>query len=111
MIAQHNSKSTSEEIITTVDPLGASLRAKAVAFLLCHRSKWEATWAPDETTNVMMEGGKPAKTIDEFEQSLNRPKRWICGLCISAVAMIQHKSGQRCEMEEESSHEAWRRSW
>ena len=87
---QNSPQTKFEELTDRVETLSTTLRAKAVNFLTANFNKWEETWIPDREATVVTEGGPPAQDLDTFIRDvLPRPKRWVCGLCLAGVSLMQ----------------------
>ena len=90
-ISQHNTgwKKSPNEIQTQIPTLAKSLQAKTVHHLLHKNLEWKKFWVKDEQATELTEGGTIPSSLKEFEKALAREGRWICGLCLEAVAEIQ----------------------
>ena len=86
----NNKGSTFEQIIDKLEIIATSLRVRTVTFLKANVDKWSPQWKPDQKATHQTENGKPATNLQEFLASLDRPKRWICGLSLAACAMQQN---------------------
>ena len=86
----NNKGSTFEQIIDKLEIIATSLRVRTVTFLKANVDKWSPQWKPDQKATHQTENGKPATNLQEFLTTLDRPKRWICGLTLAACAMQQN---------------------
>ena len=91
MIALHNSPHKDLDAITEkVDVLATTLRAKTINYLVQHRTRWQDSWTPDAAANTTTEAGEPADNLETFINTvLRREKRWVCGLCLAGVSLLQ----------------------
>ena len=91
MIALHNSPHKDLDAITEkVEVLATTLRAKTVSYLVQHRTRWQDSWVPDPAANSTTEAGEPAANLESFISTvLKREKRWVCGLCLAGVSLLQ----------------------
>lgn len=92
MVAAHNAKDFSklDDIISQVETLSTTLRAKTINFLTVNFQKWQKDWIPDPLASNTTEGGPPAKDIQTFlKEVLPRPNRWVCGLGLAGVSLMQ----------------------
>ena len=92
MIAALNSKKDSAEIAEQVETLALTLKTKVLSFLRTNRSKWESEWVADPNTNTTMEDGEVPTNASEFLAAVARKNRWMCGMCLSSIAMLQKVS-------------------
>lgn len=88
-IASINSKKSNDELQEQVETLATTLKAKTVRYIISLKAKWEAAWTPDERATEEMEDGPIPRTSTEFVAALRRPRRWVCGLTLSAMALVQ----------------------
>ena len=108
----NNKGSTIEQIVDKLEIIATSLRVRTVSFLKSNVSKWSPQWKPDEKATYQTENGKPATNLQEFLASLDRPKRWICGLTLAACAMQQKCCFVIWTIDEESPNQiavGWKR--
>ncbi len=94
MIAIANAKDPTtakmDEIISKVETLSTTLRAKTVNFLTVNCRRWQADWIPDPQATSVTEGGVPAGDLQTFiSEVLPRERRWVCGLCLAGVSLMQ----------------------
>jgi len=91
MISLHNqSNSNIDQLIEKVETLSTTLRAKTINFLTVNCQKWQQDWIPDPAATSATEGGQPASDLKTFIQEvLPRPARWVCGLCLAGVSLMQ----------------------
>ena len=80
-------KTTSEKAIDNIETLATSLRIKVVNFLKTNCSRWKESWCPDDKATVITEDGEPAADYETFLKVLDRPRRWLCGLGLTAAAL------------------------
>ncbi len=92
MIAALNSKKDTPEIAAQVETLALTLKTKVLSYLRSNRSRWESEWVADPNANKTMEDGEVPTNATEFLSAVARKNRWMCGLCLSAIAMLQNVS-------------------
>ena len=112
-ITRANSKGQidSAAIRVKTEVIGRSVRVQIVNHLLHSDITWSEAWAPDPNANVVTEDGKVTKTVEEFKEALTRPKRWVCGLTMQAVAMIKNVTITIFQWEEKGDGEGkWERT-
>lgn len=88
-IAALNSTKTMDELAENVERLALALKSQTLGYIRSCRAKWERAWCPDPSTNEVMEDGPIPPTSQTFIQALERKNRWVCGFCLSSIAMIQ----------------------
>ncbi len=80
-------KTPSEKAIDNIETLATTLRVKVVNFLKVNCSRWKDQWCPDEKATAITEDGEPARDYQTFLSVLDRPRRWMCGLGLTAAAL------------------------
>lgn len=90
MISTCNKPSAESKVIENIETLATSLRIKIINFLKINCTRWRESWCPDEAWTTTTEAGPPAKDMESFLEVLDRPKRWLCGLGLTATA-LHHK--------------------
>ena len=79
-------------IADKLDTITKSLHSKTVTWLLHTDTSWISSWAVDSAATIRSEGGSVPDSVEAFKECLRRPKRFIDGLCLQAVAMMQKVS-------------------
>ena len=79
-------------IADKLDTINKSLHSKTVTWLLHTDTSWISSWAVDSAATIRSEGGSVPDSVEAFKECLRRPKRFIDGLCLQAVAMMQKVS-------------------
>ena len=79
-------------IADKLDTITKSLHSKTVTWLLHADTSWISSWAVDSAATIRSEGGSVPDSVEAFKECLRRPKRFIDGLCLQAVAMMQKVS-------------------
>ena len=79
-------------IADKLDTITKSLHSKTVTWLLHTDTSWTSSWAVDPAATNRIESGSVPDSVESFEECLRRPKRFIDGLCLQAVAMMQKVS-------------------
>ena len=92
MVAALNMKKDTPELAAQVETLALTLKTKVLSYLRTNKSKWEKEWVQDPKTNTTMEDGDVPTNASEFLTAVARKNRWMCGLCLSAIAMLQNVS-------------------
>ena len=107
-------KTTSEKAVDTIETLSTTLRIKTVNFLKVNCSRWKDAWCPDDKATALTEDGEPARDYETFLSVLDRPRRWMCGLGLTAAALqmkcniiIWQFDGKACDTHDQSK---WRRA-
>ena len=80
-------KTSSEKAVDTIETLATTLRIKVVNFLKTNCTRWKDSWCPDDKATVLTEDGEPARDYETFLTVLDRPRRWLCGLGLTAAAL------------------------
>ena len=80
-------KTPSEKAIDTIETLATTLRIKVVNFLKTNCTRWKDSWCPDDKATALTEDGEPARDYETFLTVLDRPRRWLCGLGLTAAAL------------------------
>ena len=79
-------------IADKLDTISKSLHSKTVTWLLHTDTSWVNSWAVDPSATIRSEGGPVPESVEAFKECLRRPKRFIDGLCLQAVALMQKVS-------------------
>ena len=80
-------KTSPEQATDNVETLSTTLRVKTMNFLKVNCNRWKESWCVDDAATATTEDGPPAQCYEDFLKVLDRPKRWLCGLGITAVAL------------------------
>ena len=80
-------KTPSDKAIDNIETLATTLRIKVVNFLKTNCTRWKDSWCPDDKATVITEDGEPAADYQTFLTVLDRPRRWLCGLGLTAAAL------------------------
>ena len=87
-IAVANNPKSSDQAVDSIETLATTLRVKVTNFLKVNCNRWKDSWYPDEAANTVTEDGVPAQDF----KVLDRSKRWLCGLGLTATALQQRCS-------------------
>ena len=80
-------KTPSEKAVDSIETLSTTLRIQVVNFLKVNCSRWKQSWCPDDKATAITEDGEPARDYETFLTVLDRPRRWLCGLGLTAAAL------------------------
>ena len=112
-LAYLNSQKSIEELSEQAEKLAITIKAKTVAFIKQNRSKWTKNWVADPATTELMEDGPVPQSAEQLIKAIERPKRWVCGLCLSSIALNQKATvviwsyfGKNCKNHEKNT---WQR--
>ena len=106
-------KTPCDQAVDSIETLATTLRVKVINFLKVNCNRWKDNWCPDDAATATTEDGEPAKDYESFLKVLDRPRRWMCGLGLTAAALqmkcaivIWQFDGNERETHEQSK---WRR--
>eukprot|EP00438_Fugacium_kawagutii_P004780 Skav203117 [mRNA] locus=scaffold447:577868:583368:+ [translate_table: standard] len=80
---------TQGKVTSKLTKYATTLRTQVTTHLLITNRSWAEYWVADPKWNETTEAGKPATTIEEFEEVLQRPKRYICELGLRGAATVK----------------------
>ncbi len=85
----NNHSASDEKLMERLSVLSKAMQAKVTTYLINHKQLWEASWAPDSKSNIVMEAGPVPTSVAEYCEAIRRPQRWMDGMLLASTAVLQ----------------------